>query len=132
MSETRIDLEGLRQQIDAIDMELLCLLNARATLVLEIQRLKRRLGLPAYSAAREEAILRGLSSANLGPFPAEAVEDVFRTVLRCSLTLLALQEERPGPDDPSLQPSPTEGEGEGPSSPPSPQGGEGAARHGGA
>ena len=92
MSDRALELELLRQQIDALDLELLRLLNARAAVVLQIQALKRRLDLPARSAEREKEILRRLQRANPGPLPDEAVEEVFRTVLRQSIAWLVPQQ----------------------------------------
>ncbi|MGD1992839.1 MAG: chorismate mutase [Anaerolineae bacterium] len=81
-------LADLRFQIDRVDRSLLDLLNARAEIVIEIQDLKREIGLPPYSAAREHEILERLRTANQGPLPDEAVEDIFLRILRHSLSSL--------------------------------------------
>ncbi len=87
-------LDELRNQIDEIDLNLLHLLNSRATGVLEIQRTKRELGLPPYSAARESEIVHRLKTANKGPLPDEAIEDIFRKILQHSLSSLVLIDEQ--------------------------------------
>lgn len=86
-SSTQV-LEALRARIDQVDSALLDLLNSRAEIVIEVQDLKRELGLPSYSAARESAIVERLKSANSGPLPDEAVEDIFFKILQHSISSL--------------------------------------------
>jgi len=85
-------LNELRNQIDELDLRLLRLLSARAKTVLEIQEVKRDQGLPPYSAARESEIVRQLRTANEGPLPDEAVEDIFCKILYHSLSSLKTHE----------------------------------------
>jgi chorismate mutase/prephenate dehydratase len=85
-------LQSLREQIDQIDLELLHLLSARATVVLQIQRAKREFGLPSYSAARESDIVQRLRNANKGPLPDDAIEDIFRRILQHSLSSLVVED----------------------------------------
>jgi chorismate mutase-like protein len=93
MNEPEGVLQGLRRQIDQIDLELLHLLSARAKVVLQIQRVKRERGLPSYSATRESDIIRRLRSANKGPLPDDAIEDIFRRILQHSLSSLVVEDE---------------------------------------
>ena len=93
MSEPDLALQDLRRQIDQIDLDLLRLLSARATVVLQIQKVKREIGLPSYSAAREGDIVRRVRSANKGPLPDDAVEDIFRRILQHSLSSLVVEDE---------------------------------------
>ncbi len=92
MIESEALLQSLREQIDQIDLELLHLLSARATVVLQIQRAKRELGLPSYSATRESDIVRRLKNANKGPLPDDAKEDIFRRILQHSLSSLVVED----------------------------------------
>jgi chorismate mutase-like protein len=92
MNELLGELQALREQIDQVDLELLHLLSARATVVLQIQRAKRELGLPSYSAERESDIVRRLRSANKGPLPDDAIEDIFRRILQHSLSSLVVED----------------------------------------
>jgi chorismate mutase-like protein len=81
-------LDTLRTQIDELDVELLRLLNKRASIVLNIQEIKKDQGTPSYSAKRESQILDRVRSANEGPLPNEAIEDIFRCILQHSLASL--------------------------------------------
>jgi len=93
MDEQANEIQQLRNQIDRIDLELLNLLSARATVVLQIQRAKREFGLPSYSATREDEIIRRLRNANEGPLPDDAIEDIFGRILQHSLSSLVVEDE---------------------------------------
>lgn len=72
-------IEQLRRDIDALDDELLALLNRRADLARRIGALKR--DAPAYRPERETEILRRVVERNPGPLPAERAATVFREVI---------------------------------------------------
>jgi len=74
-------IERWRDEIDAIDAELLGLLNRRARLALEVGRRKRGAGLPLRDAKRERQILDRALRDNAGPLGPEAVRRLFRTIL---------------------------------------------------
>ena len=73
------DIERLRREIDALDDELLKLINRRAALASRIGSLKG--GAPAYRPERESEILRRVLEANPGPLADERVSAVFREVI---------------------------------------------------
>src|SRR5919205_671793 len=73
------DVEKLRRDIDAVDDELLKLINQRARLASRIGALKA--GAPAYRPEREAEILRRMAQANPGPLARERVTGVFREVI---------------------------------------------------
>src|SRR5437868_10016384 len=73
------DIDKLRRDIDAVDDELLKLLNRRAGLASRIGALKH--GAPAYRPERETEILRRVADNNPGPLAAERVTAVFREVI---------------------------------------------------
>ena len=73
------EIEKLRGQIDAIDDELLGLVNRRADLARRIGELKA--GNSAYRPEREAEILRRVIDANPGPLTGERVAAVFREVI---------------------------------------------------
>ncbi len=75
------DLQSQRARIDAIDRELLALLNRRATVALAIGELKRAEGSPAFRPEREAAVIEGLKSANTGPLPAAGVAPIWREIM---------------------------------------------------
>ncbi len=80
-------LPELRQAIDAVDDELLRLLNERARLVQEVGKLKAAAKQPFYVPERERQILERLQSANAGPFPTEALRPVFSEIISACLSL---------------------------------------------
>ncbi len=71
----------LREQIDAIDAQLLDLLNRRVAISLELGRHKREAGLGIRDARREEQILTRAHALNTGPLDREAVEHLFHAIL---------------------------------------------------
>jgi chorismate mutase len=75
------EIEQWRQRIDAIDEQLMRLLNSRSACALEIGRIKRRLGLPVYSPEREAWILERVARENPGPLDPTAVRRVFERVI---------------------------------------------------
>jgi len=70
-----------RRRIDAIDDQLVRLLNSRSACVVEIGRLKRALGLPLYSPEREGALLARLLRENTGPLDRGAVQRLFERII---------------------------------------------------
>jgi len=73
------DIDKLRREIDAVDDELLKLINRRAALAGRIGSLKQ--GAPAYRPERETQILRRVAEASAGPLAPERVTAVFREVI---------------------------------------------------
>jgi chorismate mutase / prephenate dehydratase len=72
------EIERLRREIDALDDELLALINRRAGLASKIGGLKS--GAPAYRAERESEILRRVTKGK-GLLSAERIAAVFREVI---------------------------------------------------
>jgi chorismate mutase len=75
------EIDEWRRRIDAIDEQLMRLLNSRSACAVEIGRIKRRLGLPIYSAEREKWILDRVVRENPGPLDPLAVRRVFERVI---------------------------------------------------
>ncbi|MBI2152484.1 MAG: prephenate dehydratase [Candidatus Rokubacteria bacterium] len=82
-----MDLDEFRSRINALDEQILKLLNQRAEAALRIGELKRRQDLPYFVPEREAEIVRRLLSLNSGPLPAEGVKAVWREILSASLAL---------------------------------------------
>ncbi|WP_243384380.1 prephenate dehydratase [Geothrix alkalitolerans] len=82
-------LPGLRQAIDAVDDQVLVLLNRRAALAAEVGRLKAAAAPDAlfHAPAREREVLARLEAASAGPFPAPAVRTVFQEIMSACLSL---------------------------------------------
>ena len=68
-----------RDQIDAIDEQILKLVNARANHARHIGELKDD-GV-IYRPEREAQVLRRLAGMNSGPLPAEAITNIFRSIM---------------------------------------------------
>lgn len=85
-----MSLESARQQIDAIDRQLIRLLNERAELVHAIGEIKRKDGLDVYVPGREEQLLRKLvelNAAQNGLLTEKAVRAIYREIMSAALAL---------------------------------------------
>lgn len=71
----------LRRRIDALDRDLVRLLNERSSCALKIGRLKQQAGLPIQDADREDEILQQIAQSATGPLAADALMRVFRRIL---------------------------------------------------
>ena len=77
------ELEKLRDQIDAVDSELVALLARRAALTEQVGLYKSKVGLPVYVPAREaELIEQRCEQAKAMGVPPTLVEDLLRRILR--------------------------------------------------
>jgi len=72
-------LRGLRDRIDALDDQILRLVNERAEVARHIGELKG--DGPVYRPEREAQVLRRVKASNPGPLPDEAVEHLFTEVI---------------------------------------------------
>lgn len=72
-------LKKFRDDIDAIDAQVLALVNARAKLAREIGHVKED-GV-IYRPEREAQVLRSMQDQNEGPLSSEAVSNIFRAVM---------------------------------------------------
>ena len=82
-------LAGVRTEIDAIDLELLRLLNARARCAQKVGEIKAEHGDAGYiyRPEREAQVLRRLQDVNPGPLPGENITFFFREVMSACLSL---------------------------------------------
>ncbi|HEY4675692.1 MAG TPA: chorismate mutase [Candidatus Angelobacter sp.] len=84
-SETANDdktLDDWRRQIDALDADLLRLLNQRAAIACEIASIKVASALPAYDGNRERQVLARVLEKNTGPLDNQSVTDIFAGIIR--------------------------------------------------
>lgn len=81
------DLASLRQKIDALDTELLRLLNERAEYAKEIGAIKIRESLPIYAPDREMRLLGSLVNRSHGPLRPEAIRAIYREIMSASIAL---------------------------------------------
>ena len=75
------DLEPLRDYIDAIDRQLLLLMNERAQYANVIGYIKQQLRLPIYVPHREQDVIENVLGANEGPLSSEAVRRLFERLI---------------------------------------------------
>ncbi len=86
--ERTMSLADARTTIDALDDEILRLLNERARVVSDVASAKRTQSLPTYDPERERQVLERLAE-KAGQFPAEAIVAVYREVMSACLALQA-------------------------------------------
>lgn len=70
-----------REEIDAVDVRLVALLNERTRIVEEIGRIKQKLTLPIYEPKREDQVFLNVTSNNTGPLTAEALKRIFERII---------------------------------------------------
>jgi len=75
------DLLALREGIDAVDRELLVLLNRRAALAHEVGELKKKEGSVVFRPEREAQVIAGLKASNPGPLANESVAPIWREIM---------------------------------------------------
>jgi chorismate mutase/prephenate dehydratase len=74
-------LASLRAQIDALDRELLGLLNRRAALALSVGELKKKEGSVVFRPEREAQVIDGLKAVNAGPLKTDSVAPIWREIM---------------------------------------------------
>ncbi|MBI5107561.1 MAG: prephenate dehydratase [Rhodocyclales bacterium] len=84
MSDDSRELGKLRDQIDAIDGDLLRLINERAKLARRIGEIKQG---NIYRPEREAQVLRRVAERNPGPLPAVAAQRIVREIMSACLAL---------------------------------------------
>lgn len=84
MSAKAISVDKLaeyRRQIDAVDLKIVELLNARTEIVHEIGRIKREFALPVYEPKREDQVFENITAHNGGPLTADALKRIFERII---------------------------------------------------
>lgn len=82
MTDREARLDAIRREIDALDAELLDLLNRRGRTALEVAAVKGREAAPRYYRPEREAVLlRRLAAANPGPLPDDEVTRLFGEIV---------------------------------------------------
>ncbi len=85
--EIEEEIKSLRYKIDALDDEILSLLNRRAMLVTQMGRIKLSNNLRVYDPRREEEIINRLRINHCGPFPERAIFHVFHEIISACRSL---------------------------------------------
>lgn len=76
-----LEIEELRRQIDAIDVQIVQLLAERHRVVLTVGERKRLQNLPVHDPLREQALLDRLAKLAPTPLDATTVRNVFDAIL---------------------------------------------------
>ncbi len=74
-------LKPLRVQIDAIDAQILDLLNRRARVAQEVGHVKAKTNAPVFRPEREAQVLRKVADNNPGPLDSSDVQTIFREIM---------------------------------------------------
>ena len=82
-----MSLEDIRKNIDALDGELLRLLNQRADLVHQVGEIKKKDGLEIYAPEREESLLQALVTKSKGRLPEKSIRAIYREIMSAALAL---------------------------------------------
>ena len=102
---TAAALAPLRERIDAIDHQIVALLNERAEIALEIGRIKEATGRRAIRDPKREAeVIERVTSASSGLFPEPELVSLYRTLIAATRKVQAEQRRRakvtgPDPED---------------------------------
>ncbi|MBA2481285.1 MAG: prephenate dehydratase [Planctomycetes bacterium] len=81
------DLGDHRKRIDALDQELVRLLNERAAVARTIGESKRERGESIFVPHREQEVFRKIAALNAGPLPENALRAIWREVMSASFAL---------------------------------------------
>lgn len=79
------NLEQLREQLDALNLDLLNLISKRAEIVQEIGEIKSKQSTQRFDPVRERDMLDYIVKHNEGPFTNETVEHIFKQIFKASL-----------------------------------------------
>ncbi len=81
MTELNKKIRKYRQEIDKIDVELVRLLNNRATSATKIGHIKREYKAPVYVPSREEEVISHVREVNEGPLSHDAIRRLFERII---------------------------------------------------
>ncbi|NKB23482.1 MAG: prephenate dehydratase [Kiritimatiellae bacterium] len=81
------NLDELRKRIDALDDQLIQLLNNRTKIALDIGMLKEKSSSATYVPAREKTVFERIKKLNEGPLKNESLQAIYREVMSASLSL---------------------------------------------
>jgi len=79
MNKKQID--KLRSEINKIDKELLYLFNRRASVVVELAKIKKKLGKRLFDPEREKNIFVSVTDKNPGPLGSDAIVRLFERII---------------------------------------------------
>ncbi len=85
--ELNSKLKPLRDRIDAIDAQLIALLNQRAAVALEVGEVKKHFNAPVFRPERELQVIARLQDMSDGPLAGEHISAIWREIMAASRSL---------------------------------------------
>jgi chorismate mutase / prephenate dehydratase len=85
--ELNTKLKPLRERIDAIDAQLIALLNQRAAVALEVGEVKKHYNAPVFRPERELQVISRLQDMSAGPLSNEHIGAIWREIMAASRSL---------------------------------------------
>ena len=79
--DAQVKIAEIRSRIDAIDCQLVALLNERAQCSLDIRALKPAAHQGLYDPKREEEIFSNVSKCNTGPLYGDDLREIYEAIL---------------------------------------------------
>ena len=76
-----MELSDWRQRIDALNLQLLELLNERARCAQAIAEIKKQKMLPVLDGERERQVIEAMLSRNTGPLSDDSVRRIFECII---------------------------------------------------
>src|SRR5437667_1292955 len=92
-----MSIDEWRSRIDALDGELLRLLNERARIALKVGESKKEAGASLCDHTREREVIERLCAANDGPLDDRAIVELYRAIIDESRRIQNLANQ-PGPE----------------------------------
>ena len=101
--DVRDQMAELRDRIDALDEQLVRLLNDRARCALALGTIKESVGMEIYQPDREIAVLEHARGVNGGPLEGSAITRLFERIIDENRRLERCSDGREQDDDPEAQ-----------------------------
>jgi chorismate mutase len=76
-----MDIEDWRKKIDALDLQIVALINERAAAAQAIGKLKNATDLPVYEPNRERIVFDKVRAANKGPLPDIELQHIYERII---------------------------------------------------
>ena len=76
-----MEIADWRTRIDALDEQIVNLLNERAACAIAIGEIKRQKGAAIYEPQREQHVIEHARKVNPGPLAAEQVQDIYERIM---------------------------------------------------
>lgn len=80
-AKSAAQIKSIRSHIDKLDLQILKLVNERASLAYEIGKLKNDQGAEIFTPAREEEVYKNVLETNKGPLDEATIRAIFREIM---------------------------------------------------